>query len=97
MKVRVAMERTDDLDVLPDRFDLVGCRVEDNDSAFRTLRQDAHSKGSRLMGRDCIKGNMNTIASCLLQLLDRIGCLVLHVKKVGDSQQVPKSVSWLIY
>ena len=80
------MERTDYLDVLPDRFDFVGCGVEDHDSTFRTLCQDAHSKGSRLMDRDCIKGNMNTIASCLFQLLDHIGCLVLHVKKAGDSQ-----------
>ena len=75
-KVEVT-ERTDDVNILPDCLDFVGCRIEDNNLAFGTFRQDTHGERMRLIERDRIKGKMDVIASGFLQLLDGVGVLVL--------------------
>jgi len=75
-RTRVMIGRTDDVNILPYCLDFIGCRAEDNDLAF-TLCQDAYSKSICLMERDCVEGKVNAIASGFLQLLNRVGVLVL--------------------
>ena len=70
------MGRTDDVDILSNCFDFIGCGIEDNDLAF-TLCQDAYSKSMCLVERDYVEGNVGSIASGFLQLLNRVGVLIL--------------------
>lgn len=79
------MERTDNTDILSDRFNLVGCRVGDNDLAFGTPCQDAHNKRMCLTQRDCIEDEMDVIASGFLQLPDGVGVLALCRGGEGQS------------
>ena len=93
-RARVVMGRTDDVDILPDCFDFVGCTIEDNNLAF-TLCQDAYSKSMCFMERDCVEGKVNAIASGFLQLLNRVGVLVLYQEgreQLANSKM--RSLSW---
>ena len=77
-EARVIMERTDDVDILPDCLDFVGCVIENNDSASGTLCQGTHGEGMCLVKRDRVEGEMDVIASGFLQLLGGVGVLVLY-------------------
>ena len=78
------MQPTGDVDILPGYLDFVGYGEEDNYSAFCTLFQDTHGKGTGLMKRDCIESGMYTIASCFFQFLNCVGVLVLLKEAVNE-------------
>lgn len=88
-RATVTMERTDNVDILPDRLDFVGSRIEYDNPAFATLCQDAHSEGVRLVERNRIEGGVNAITSGFLQLLDSVWVLVLRSR-----ERLAKSGKW---